>query len=59
MTVVYLGIKVLRMFTTDAENPHCGKLRLPFMNRTTESEATSWSIFCLSAGSSAMRWHLA
>ena len=40
--MVYLGIKVLRMFTTDAEKPHCGKLRVPFMNRTTESDATSW-----------------
>jgi hypothetical protein len=39
------------MFTTDAENPHWGKLFVPFMNRTTESDATSWSIFCLMAGS--------
>jgi hypothetical protein len=42
------------MFTTDAENPHCGKLRLPFMNRTTESLATSWSIFLRVSESSVM-----
>jgi len=54
LTVAYLGIKVFRMFTTDAENPHCGKLRVPFMNRTTGSWATSESIFCLICGSSVM-----
>jgi hypothetical protein len=39
------------MFTTDAEKPHCGKLRVPFMNRTTGSCATRPSIFDLSCGS--------
>jgi hypothetical protein len=47
-----LGIKVLRMFTQEAENPHCGKLRVPFMKRTTGSWPTSESIFVLSWGSS-------
>ena len=48
LTVVYLGTKVLRMLMTDAENPHCGKLRLPFMNNTTVSLFTIESILVLS-----------
>ena len=54
LTVANLGTKVLRMFTTDAENPHCGKLRVPFMNRTTGSAWTMVSSFFLRAGSSVM-----
>ncbi len=54
LTVVNLGTKVFKMFTTDAENPHWGKLRVPFMNNTTVSDWTSESIFFLSAGSSVM-----
>jgi hypothetical protein len=54
LTVVYLGIRVLRMLTTPAEKPHWGKLRLPFMNRTTESLATRCSIFLRVSESSVM-----
>ena len=54
LTVVYLGIMVLRMLTTDAENPHCGKLRVPFMNSTTASDETIWLIFWRSCGSRVM-----
>jgi hypothetical protein len=50
LTVVYRGIKVLRMLTTDAENPHCGKLRVPFMKRTTSSEAIICSSFWRCSG---------
>src|SRR5437868_2788068 len=35
LTVSYLGTSWLRIDTTVAEKPHCGKLRLPFMNNTT------------------------
>src|SRR5579864_519810 len=33
-----------RMFTTAAENPHCGKTGVPFMNTTTSFEAMSAAI---------------
>jgi hypothetical protein len=50
LTVAYLGTKVLRMFTTEAENPHCGKLRVPFMKRTTSSDEISCSSRVRSSG---------
>jgi GNAT superfamily N-acetyltransferase len=34
------------MCTTVAENPHCGILAVPFMNKTTSLDFTAWSIRC-------------
>src|SRR5262245_6712726 len=48
-TVVYSGTRVSRIWTTVAENPHCGICRLPFMKSTTRSEPMVFS----------MRWRVA
>src|SRR5262245_53621622 len=48
-TVVYCGTSVSRIWTTVAENPHCGIWRLPFMKSTTRSEPMIFS----------MRWRVA
>ena len=42
--MVYSGTSVSRIWTTVAENPHCGISRLPFMKSTTRSDPMIFSM---------------